>query len=138
MEIEFLHQKFTEKDPKLLMDHIQRMASGEAPFFATTLGVVYDKLAEKAFPKRPRVLCDVGRGLKFAFPVDEKQECEYCDNRAVFIKNPTHHSGGYPKCLDHCSWHFQDEGVLFASYDVCDVEGLETWLTEQGISGWGN
>ena len=49
MEIQFLHDNFTEKDSKLLMEHIQRMAFGEAPFFATTLSLVYDKLVEKAF-----------------------------------------------------------------------------------------
>lgn len=49
MEIEFFYETSTEKDPKLLMKHIQRMASGEAPFFATTLSSVYDKLVEKAF-----------------------------------------------------------------------------------------
>ena len=48
-EIQFLHDNFTEKDSKLLMDHIQRMAAGKAPFFATTLSLVYDKLIEKAF-----------------------------------------------------------------------------------------
>lgn len=51
MEIQFLHKSFTEKGPKLLMDHIQKMASGEMPFFATTLSLVYDKLVEKAFLK---------------------------------------------------------------------------------------
>jgi len=49
MEIQFLHESFTEKDPKLLMGHIRRMGSGEAPFFATTLSLVYDKLIERAF-----------------------------------------------------------------------------------------
>jgi len=48
-EIQFLHNNFTEKDSKLLMDHIQKMAFGEAPFFATALSLVYDKLVEKAF-----------------------------------------------------------------------------------------
>jgi len=52
MEIQFLHEQFTEKDPKLLIDHIQRMASGEAPFFSTTLSLVYDKLVEKAFTQQ--------------------------------------------------------------------------------------
>jgi len=51
MEIQFLHETFTEKDPKLLIDHIQRMVSGEAPFFPTTLSLVYDRLAEQTFPK---------------------------------------------------------------------------------------
>ena len=51
MEIQFLHGNLTERDSKLLMDHIQRMASGEAPFFATTLSLVYDKLVENAFSK---------------------------------------------------------------------------------------
>ena len=53
MEIKFLHENFTEKDPKQLMDHIERMGSGKAPFFSKTLGLVYDKLIEKAFPKPP-------------------------------------------------------------------------------------
>lgn len=52
MEISFLHEKFTEKDPKLLMNHIRRMASGEAPFFPATLGLVYGNMVENAFTKR--------------------------------------------------------------------------------------
>jgi len=51
MEIQFLHETFTEKDPKLLIDHIQRMVSGEAPFFPATLSLVYDRLVEQTFPK---------------------------------------------------------------------------------------
>jgi len=51
MEIQFLHETFTGKDPKLLIDHIQRMVSGEAPFFPATLSLVYDRLAEQKFPK---------------------------------------------------------------------------------------
>jgi len=51
MEIQFLHDNFTEKDSKLLMEHIRRMASGEAPSFATTLSLVYYKLVEKVFPR---------------------------------------------------------------------------------------
>ena len=47
MEIQFLHETFLGKDPKLLVDHIRRMGSGEAPLFSTTLSLVYDKLAEK-------------------------------------------------------------------------------------------
>lgn len=60
MEIQFLHERVVEKDPKLLMDHIQRMASGEAPFFPTTLSLVYDKLVEKAFTELS--LFDPGSG----------------------------------------------------------------------------
>jgi len=51
MEIQFLQERFNEKDPEFPIDHIRRMASGEAPFFPTTLSLVYKKLAEKAFPK---------------------------------------------------------------------------------------
>ena len=47
MEIQFLHETFPGKGPKLLMDHIRRMGSGEAPFYSTTLSLVYDKLVEK-------------------------------------------------------------------------------------------
>ena len=46
MEMEFLHRNFTWKDPKPLMEHIQRMASRETPFFSKTLSLVYDKLIE--------------------------------------------------------------------------------------------
>jgi len=51
-EIQFFHERVTKNDPKLLIDCIQRMASGEAPFFPTTLSLVYDKLVEKAFTKQ--------------------------------------------------------------------------------------
>ena len=53
MEIQFLHKMFTGKNPKVLMDHVRRMASGEAPFFPATLGLVYHKLVEEATPKHP-------------------------------------------------------------------------------------
>ena len=33
------------------MGHIQKMASGDAPFLPTALSLVYDKLVENAFPK---------------------------------------------------------------------------------------
>ena len=51
MEIEFLTSNFTKKNPKLLMKHIRRMASGGVPFFSTTLSLIYDKLVEKVFPQ---------------------------------------------------------------------------------------
>lgn len=47
IEIQFLHEAFPGKGPKLLVDHIRRMGSGEAPFFSKTLSLVYDKLVEK-------------------------------------------------------------------------------------------
>jgi hypothetical protein len=50
MEIEFFHERVTKKDPELLIAYIGRMASGDAPFFPTTLSLVYDKLVENAFP----------------------------------------------------------------------------------------
>ena len=49
MELQFFRERAAEMDPKLLIDHIQRMASGEAPFFSTTLSLVYDELVEKSF-----------------------------------------------------------------------------------------
>lgn len=48
MEIQLLREKFTEKDPKLIMEQIQRMASEGTSFIPTTLGLVYDKLLEDA------------------------------------------------------------------------------------------
>jgi hypothetical protein len=60
MEIQFFHERFTEKDPELLVDHIGRMASGEAPFIPATLSLVYDKLVESAFPKHIPSVLDPG------------------------------------------------------------------------------
>ena len=52
MEIQFLHERAIEEDPKLMINCIQKMVSGETPFFPTTLSLVYDKLVEKAFTTR--------------------------------------------------------------------------------------
>lgn len=49
MELEFFLKNFTEKNPKPFVEHIQRMASGEAPFFSTTLSLVYDQMVERVF-----------------------------------------------------------------------------------------
>jgi len=51
MEIRFLHERFTQRDPKFLVDYAQRVASGEATFFPATLGLVYDELVEGTFRK---------------------------------------------------------------------------------------
>jgi hypothetical protein len=51
MEIEFLRNNVTKLDPKSLTDHIRSATSGEAPFFPVALSLIYDKLAEKSFPK---------------------------------------------------------------------------------------
>ena len=49
--VQLLYDCPSKDHPQLLTDHIQRMASGEAPFFPTTLSLVYDKLVGKALPK---------------------------------------------------------------------------------------
>ena len=49
MEVQLFHERLTKRDPKFLMDYIQKMASGEAPFFPITLSMVYDKLVENSF-----------------------------------------------------------------------------------------
>ena len=51
MEIQFLYKNLTEKDPKLRMDHTKKTASREAPFSATTLSLVFDKLVKKTSPR---------------------------------------------------------------------------------------
>ena len=51
MEIEFFRRNLTEQDPRLFVDHIQKIASEESPFLPMTLSVVYDKLFEKVFPQ---------------------------------------------------------------------------------------
>jgi hypothetical protein len=50
-EIEFFHKGFTEENQKVLIDHVRRMSSGEAPLFPKTLSLVYRKLFEKAFAR---------------------------------------------------------------------------------------
>ena len=55
IEIDFLLKHFAEKDPKLLMDHIQEMGSGKAQFFPATLSSLYYKLVGRAFA-RPAAL----------------------------------------------------------------------------------
>jgi hypothetical protein len=49
LETQFLLENFTERNPKLLMEHIQRMASGETPFLPGTLSLIYGKLIDKFF-----------------------------------------------------------------------------------------
>ena len=60
-EIDIFLENFTDENLESLMDHIQRMSSGEAPFFPTTLSLLYGKLAEKsAGPTAPptcRLIC---------------------------------------------------------------------------------
>lgn len=61
LEIRFFLENFTERDPKQLMEHIQRMASGETPFLPTTLSLVYDKLIQKAFVRSPATSAGPGK-----------------------------------------------------------------------------
>jgi DNA-directed RNA polymerase subunit RPC12/RpoP len=49
LEIQFLLNNCTERNPRLLVEHIQRMVSGEASFLPTMLSLVYDKLIAKVF-----------------------------------------------------------------------------------------
>ena len=56
-EIDIFLENFTDEDPESLMDHIQRMSSGEAPFFPTTLSLLYGKLAEKSAGPTAPVTC---------------------------------------------------------------------------------
>jgi hypothetical protein len=51
MEVEFLRRDFTEQNLKSLMDHVQRMATGEAAFFPATLSLIYGGLFQKVFPE---------------------------------------------------------------------------------------
>lgn len=51
VEVEFLQQIPTEWHSKLLMDHIQKMESGEAPFLPMTLSLIYSTLVRKALPQ---------------------------------------------------------------------------------------
>lgn len=61
MNIEFLQQNFTEQHSKLVMDHIQKMESGEAPFLPTTLSLVYSKLLGKVLLQPTTSGLDLGK-----------------------------------------------------------------------------
>jgi len=61
MEIQFFRGWFSEGDLEFPIDHVRKMASGEAPFFPTTLSLVYRMLAEKVFPKRTLSGSDLGK-----------------------------------------------------------------------------
>ena len=60
MEIQFLHETFTGKEPELLANHIRRLGSEEARFFPTTLSPVFDRLVEKTVARS----VPSGSGLK--------------------------------------------------------------------------
>ena len=47
MKIKLFHKTFAGRKSKSLMDHIQRMASGDAPFFPATLSLVCSALVRK-------------------------------------------------------------------------------------------
>ena len=64
MEIQFLHETFPGKGPKLLVDHIRRMGSGEAPFYSTTLSLVYDKLVEKTVAQSVPSSSGLGKSIE--------------------------------------------------------------------------
>ena len=48
MELEFFNRKFTELDPKQIMDHIPKIASGQWPSSSATLSQVYGELLRNA------------------------------------------------------------------------------------------
>ena len=52
MEIDFLLDDITEKNPKSLTDYIKSVAFGESLLFPTTLSLVYDGLVGRSFPKQ--------------------------------------------------------------------------------------
>ena len=69
MEIEVLYRNFLKNDPKQLMDYIQRVASGEAPFFPTTLSLVFEKLIGTKFPKPDSEQPPEGQNVTTSNPV---------------------------------------------------------------------
>lgn len=50
MEVELLHESFSEQCPKVITDHIQDMTSGKAPYSPATLSFVYDRLIGRNIP----------------------------------------------------------------------------------------
>ena len=67
VEIEFLLQNFAEK-PRSIKDYLQKIASGEMPFFPTTLSLIYTKLAEKVVV-RPMAS---GSGVEIAIEIGDQ------------------------------------------------------------------
>ena len=85
-EIEFFHKNFTEKDLKLLMGHLQRMASGEEPYFPTTLSLVYDKRFRGTFAQPVAAGFGLGKssdtGNRNTVARTELLKCWKCGERA--------------------------------------------------------
>lgn len=91
VEVDFFLENFTGKEPGLLKDHALKMSSGEAPFFPTTLGLLYAKLAEKVFVqpiasgsglKKPTDACGGGPILATKGPFDGWLRCPICETRS--------------------------------------------------------
>ncbi|KAF9650005.1 hypothetical protein BDM02DRAFT_1688248 [Thelephora ganbajun] len=89
MEIQFLHGKVIGEDPKLLMDHVHRMASGEIPFFPTTLSLVYDKLVEKSFTKPISFGLDFDSRTEDKSPIDPTPPLQTSGSTPAIDASPT-------------------------------------------------
>ena len=64
MEIQFLHETFTGKEPELLANHIRRLGTREAWFFPTTLSLVFDRLVEKTVARSVPSGSGLGKSVK--------------------------------------------------------------------------
>ena len=96
MEINFLHECFSKKDPKQLMDHIQRMGSGEAPLFAKTLGLVYDRLIEKTFTRPVPFGSGLGKSVEVQSVADPAPPPEASSSISSVPPTPIGTSGTLP------------------------------------------
>ena len=85
MEIEF-YKTSTKHDPKLVMDHIQRIASGETPPPSTGLSFVYDKLVERIFEHPIASGSDLGKPTE---PAGKQITTEPCPTTAQTSDPPS-------------------------------------------------
>lgn len=126
MELEFFDRCCVEQKPKLL-EHIQGMSSGNAPFFPTTLSLIYEKLFGKAFAQSITPSSGLDKlgnqsavgltpspvSLSTAFRV-ELLKCGWCGAR-VGLKD-LHNSFHCPHCPPSSIFHIRP----FMQCPLCD------------------
>ena len=102
MEIQFLHENFAGKDPKLLANHIRRLGSGGAQLFPTTLSLVFDMLIEKTVP--PPVPPRSGLGKSFEIQETAVHTTPPRASTSTFPTSASPFPYPYPSLAESASW----------------------------------
>lgn len=107
MVIKFFHKAFTRQNPKPLMDHMQRMASREAPFFLATLSLVISTLARKVIPQPITSDSRLGNLVKLGIRVSLKLPLQFTHRPpplTLIHPHPQYHSVLHFASSCFCLW----------------------------------